>query len=67
MRSARLALAGGGEDLEVLAPGQMAVEPGLVDDGPDPGQGLVAMAGDLRDRAGTSCRRRRGSVPGAPG
>ena len=39
-------LACGGEDLQVLAPGQMAVEPGLVDDGPDPGQGLVAMPGN---------------------
>ena len=49
-------LAGRGEDLEVLAARQMAVEPGLVDDGPHPGQGLVAVAGhgvsQQRHRAG---------------
>ena len=45
MRSRGRRLAGRGEDLEVLPPGQMAVEPGLVDDGPDPGQRPVAMAG----------------------
>ena len=41
MRSAA-SLAGGSEDLEVLASGQMSVEPRLVDDGSHPGQGLVA-------------------------
>ena len=35
-----------GEDLQVLPSGQMAVEPGLVDDRTDSGQGLVAMVGD---------------------
>ena len=40
---ARRRLAGRGEDLQVLPPGQMAVEPGLVDDGPDPRQRHVAM------------------------
>jgi hypothetical protein len=43
---ARRRLAGGGQDLEVLPPGQMAVEPGLVDDGPDPGQRRGAVPGD---------------------
>ena len=56
IRSPRRRLACGGEELEVLPPGQMAVEPGLVDDGPDPGQGLVAMTGngvsEQRHRAG---------------
>ena len=60
-------LTGGGEDLEVLPPGQMAVEPRLVDDGSDPGQGLVAVPRELGIRAGTSCRRRRGSVRAALG
>ena len=36
-----------GEDLQVLPTGQVAVEAGLVDDGPDPGQGPVTVAGDL--------------------
>ncbi len=35
-----------GEDLQVLAAGQVAVEAGLVDDGPDPGQGHVTVSGD---------------------
>ena len=39
-------LTGRGEDLQVLATGEVAVEAGLVDDGPDPGQGRVAVAGD---------------------
>ena len=34
-----------GQDLEVLPPGEMAVEPGLVDDGADPGQSGGAMPG----------------------
>ena len=42
----RRRFAGGGEDLEVLPPGQMAVEPGFVDDGTHPRQSQVAM---LRD------------------
>ena len=41
----RCRLARRGEDLEVLPPGQMAVEPGLVDDGPDPRQRHVAVPG----------------------
>ena len=45
MRSAPRAPCGG-EYLEVLAPAQMPVEPGLVDDGPDSGQRQVAV---LRD------------------
>ena len=36
-------LAGGGENLKVLPASQMAVKPGLVDDGPYSCQGLVAM------------------------
>ena len=28
-------LAGGSENLKILSPGQVVVEPGLVDDGPD--------------------------------
>ena len=32
--------------LQVLATGQVAVEAGLVHDGPDPGQRLVTVAGD---------------------
>ena len=39
-------LTGRGEDLEVLPAGEVAVEAGLVDDGPDPGQRQVAVAGD---------------------
>ena len=35
-----------GEDLQVLATGQVAVEAGLVHDGPDPGQRPVTVAGD---------------------
>ena len=52
----RRRLAGRGQDLQVLPPGEMAVEPGLVDDGPDPGQRPVAMFRDgvaeQRHRAG---------------
>ena len=36
----------GGEDLEVLAPAQVAVEPGLVDDGADLRQCLIPTPGD---------------------
>ena len=39
-------LTGRGEDLQVLAAGQVAVEAGLVDDGPDPGQGHVTVSRD---------------------
>ena len=60
-------LAGRGQDLEVLPAGQVAVEPGLVDDGPDPGQRRVAMLRGRGSRAATSCRHRRGSVRAAPG
>jgi hypothetical protein len=42
---ARRRLTRRGQDLQVLAPGQMAVEPGLVDDGPHPGQGRGPVAG----------------------
>ncbi len=35
-----------GEDLQVLAAGQVAVEAGLVDDRPDAGQGRVTVPGD---------------------
>ena len=49
-------LAGGSQDLEVLPPGEVAMEPGLVDDGPHPCQRPVAMLGDgvaeKRHRAG---------------
>jgi hypothetical protein len=38
-----LALAGGGDDLEVLAAGQVAVEARLLDDGADAGEGLGAL------------------------
>ena len=52
----RRGLARGGENLQVLAPGQMAVETGLVDDRADPGQRHVAMFRDgvpeQRHRAG---------------
>ena len=45
-----------GEDLQVLPAGQVSVEAGFVDDGPHPGQRLVAMARDgmaeERHRAG---------------
>jgi hypothetical protein len=39
-------LRGRGKNLQVLAAGQVTVEAGLVDDGPDPGQRPVAMAGN---------------------
>ena len=38
-------LPGGCQDLEVLPTGEMAVEPGLVDDGTDPGQRPVPVVG----------------------
>ena len=51
-----LPFACGGEDLEVLPPGQMAVEPRLVDDGPNSCQGHIAMpwngVSEQRHRAG---------------
>ena len=53
---ARRRLACRGQDLEVLPPGQVAVEAGLVDDGPDPGQRRGAVLGhgvaEQRHRAG---------------
>jgi len=53
---ARRGFACGGEDLEVLSPGQMAVEPGLVDDGPDPRQGLIAMPWNQESEQGHRAR-----------
>ena len=56
MRFLRRRLPGGGQDLQVLPAGQVTVEPGLVDDGPHPGQGRGAVPGDVvaeqRHRAG---------------
>ncbi len=40
----RRRLTGRGEDLQILAAGQVAVEAGFVDDRPDPGQGQVTVA-----------------------
>ncbi len=55
------------QDLQVLPPGQVAVETGLVDDGPHPGQGHDHDAAGPGTRAGTWSRRRRGSGRAAPG
>jgi hypothetical protein len=46
----RRRLARGGQDLQVLAPGEMAVEAGFVDGGPDASQGAVAVPGDCLPR-----------------
>ncbi len=56
-----------GEDLEVLAAGEMAVEAWLVDDGADPRQRAVTVTGDRSSRGATWCPSRHGSGPGAPG
>ena len=65
-----------GQDLEVLPAGQMAVEPGFVDDGTDPGQRAVTMARDWiaeeRHRAGVGMRQSEqhpdeGGLPGPVG
>ena len=55
----RRGLARRGENLQVLTPGQVAVEPGLVDDGADPRQRHIAMFRDADTRAATSCPHRR--------
>ena len=67
MRSRAAGSRAAGEDLEVLPPGQMAVEPGLVDDGADPGQRHGAMVRDGVAEQRHRARHRRGSVPAAPG
>ena len=55
-------LTGGRQDLQVLPPGQMTVEPRLVDDGPDPGQRPIAVS---RDRVAEEGHRS-GVGPGEP-
>ena len=52
-----LSAPGGGEDLQVLPPGQVAVEPWLVNDRADPGQGAPALGGH-----GTAEQRHRAAV-----
>ncbi len=42
----RVTAPGRGQQAEVLLAGQVGVETGLVDDGPDPGQGLAALGRD---------------------
>ena len=60
-------LSGGGQDLEVLSPGQMAMEPGFVDDGPHAGQCADPGVPAPSTQAGTWSRHRHGSVPAGRG
>ena len=55
-----------GEDLQILAAGQMAVEAGLVHDRPDPGQGHITVSRDGVAEKEHRRRHRRGSGPAAP-